>query len=65
MSTHGDTISRALHVFAAKATFHTVSYHFLRGSHPLPDQLPGEHTGPDLFIVQPFSAALFCTFTHS
>ena len=32
--------------FAAQATFHTVSYPFLRGSHPLPDQLLGEHTGP-------------------
>ena len=45
MSIHGDNISHTLHVFAAQATFHTVSYHFLRGSHPLPDQLPGEHTG--------------------
>ena len=25
---------------------HTVSFLLLRGSHPLPDQLPGEHTGP-------------------
>ena len=47
-SIHGDTISRTLHVFAAQATFHTVSYHFLRGSHSLPDQLPEEHTGPHL-----------------
>ena len=44
--------------------FHAVSCHFLRGRHPLPDQLPGEHTGLHLmqgstsFIVQPFSAAL-------
>ena len=48
MSIHGDTISCALHIFAAQATFHTASYHFLRGNHPLPDQLPGEHTGPHL-----------------
>ena len=44
-SIHRDTNSYALHVFAAQDTFHTVSYCFLRGSHPIPDQLPGEHTG--------------------
>ena len=60
-----------LHVFfAAQATFHNVSYCFLRGIHPLPDQLPGEHTGLHLmwgstsFIVQPFSTAL-CSYTCS
>ena len=50
------------------------SYHviplFLRGSQPLTDQLPGEHTGlPSymrqcLIFVQPFNAALIHTLTH-
>ena len=41
---------------------------FLRASHPLPDQPPGEHTGPCLtqgstsFIIRPFSAALLHSF---
>ena len=42
---------------------------FLEGSHPLPDELPGEHTGlPShmrqyLFNVWPFNAALTHTLT--
>ena len=43
---------------------------FLRGSHPLPDQLPEEHTGlPShtrqyLIIIWPFNAAFTPTLTH-
>ena len=50
---------------------HTVSFHFfLRGSYPLPDQLPGEHTGPPshmrqyLYIIWPFNAAFTHTLSH-
>ena len=32
--------------FSARPLLCTVSFLLLRGSHPLPDQLPGEHTGP-------------------
>ena len=43
---------------------------FLEGSHPLPDQLPGEHTGLPShkrqypFFVQHFNVALICKLTH-
>ena len=42
----------------------------MRGSHPLPDQLPGEHTGPqatnstDPLFTTAFSAAIH-THTHT
>ena len=51
--------------------FHTVSFDFfLKGSHPLLDQLPGEHTGLPyhtrqyLFFIWPFNAVLICTLTQ-
>ena len=43
---HRKVLSNALYIVVLLgATFDTVSFHFLRGSHPFPDQLPGEHTG--------------------
>ena len=56
-------------LFFHQATFlHTVSF-LIEGSHPLPDQLPGEHTCPPshtrqcLFIVQP--VWMWHSLTHS
>ena len=40
----------------------------MRGSHPLPDQLPGEHTGPHHTLCSiPSNNHLQCchTYTHS
>ena len=44
-----EVLLNALHMFLLlRPLFHSVSFHFMRGSHPLPDQLPGEHTGQPL-----------------
>ena len=54
--------------FPVQATFFI--FHFSWGVHPLPDQLPGEHTGlPShvrqyLFFIWPFNAAVIYTLTH-
>ena len=59
-------------MFPAQATFSILCHSFLRGSHPLPDQLPGEHTGLLsqaehclFFVIWPFGAAQAHTLTHS
>ena len=58
-SIHGDTISHTLHVFAAQATFHTLSYHFYEREPPLPRSTPlgayrsASHVRQYLPIIQP------------
>ena len=67
--TECNAFSSALHntITAAKAT--TILCHTsMRGSHPLPDQLPGEHTGPHHTLCSiPSNNHLQCchTYTHS
>ena len=38
-------VTCALHCFSAQATISVLCCSFLEGEPPLPDQLPGEHTG--------------------
>ena len=48
-------------MFPAQATFSVLCHSFLRGSHPLPDQLPGEHTG----LLSQVEQCLFLSFGPS
>ena len=51
-------------IAAAKAT--TLCHTSMRGSHPLPDQLPGEHTGPHHILCStPSINHPHCCHTHT
>ena len=51
--------------FSARPLLHTVSFLLLRGSHPLPDQLPGEHTGPPSHTRQYLFCSALVGSTHA
>ena len=57
----------ALQLFLCQATVTHCVIPIVGGSHPLPDQLPGEHTGPPSHVRQYLfcSALVGSTRTHS
>ena len=48
-------------MFPAQVTLSILCHSFLRGSHPLPDQLPGDHTG----LLSQLEQCLFLSFGPS
>ena len=56
----------AFYIYSCTGHFlHTVSFHFLEGESPLPDQLPGEHTNPPSHMRQYLLLSFGLSVQHS